>query len=163
PAYVVNAPTGLSAQYLSEEDEVQVSWNAFELPDDIDEEVKYIVSVNGQENVQTDTDFTISNPPREELTITVAVQEKGETGPAAEVNILVQEPEEEEEEEEPEEEEPEEEEENEETEKPESPEEPEENENTGEDSPPEEEENDDSNEPENNTNDENNETEEESR
>src|SRR5699024_9318570 len=158
PAYVVNAPTGLSAQYLSEEDEVQVSWNAFELPDDIDEEVKYIVSVNGQENVQTDTDFTISNPPREELTITVAVQVKGETGPAAEVNILVQEPEEEEsEEEKPEEEE------SEETEKPEATEEPEENENTGEDSHPEEEENDDSNEPENNTNDENNETEEESR
>ena len=156
PDYVLSAPTGLSAQYIAEEDEVQVSWNAFELPDNIDEEVKYIISVNGQESTQTDTNFTISNPPKEELTITVAVQVKDETGPAAEVNILIQEPEEEEEEEEkPEEEEPEEEEENEESEKPETPEEPEEDEDTGEDSPPEE----DNNESENNNN-ENNETEE---
>src|SRR5699024_522630 len=122
--YVLSAPTGLSAQYLAEEDEVQVSWNAFNLPDDVDEEVRYIVSVNGEENVQTDTKFTISNPPREELTITVAVQVKSETGPAAEVSILVQEPDEEEE--------------NNEAEQPETPEEPEEPEDNGEDRPPEE-------------------------
>lgn len=136
PEYVLSAPTGLSAQYLAEEDEVQVSWNAFNLPDDVDEEVRYIVSVNGEENVQTDTNFTISNPPREELTITVAVQVKSETGPAAEVSILVQEPDEEEEE--PETEEPDEEEENNEAEQPETPEEPEEPEDNGEDRPPEE-------------------------
>ena len=125
PEYVLSAPTGLSARYLAEEDEVEVSWNAFELPENVDEDVEYVVSVNGQENVQSETEFTIPNPPREEITISVAVRIDGETGPSAEVQIVVQEPEEEEEPEEPEEpeEEPEEPTEPEETETPEEPEE----------------------------------------
>lgn len=114
PEYTLSAPTGLSARYLAEEDEVKVSWNAFKLPKGMDEKVEYVVSVNGQEKIQSGTEFTIPNPPREEITVSVAVRVNGATGPSAEVQIVVQEPEEEE----PEESE-------EETEEPTEPEEPE--------------------------------------
>ena len=153
PEYVLSAPTGLSAQYLAEEDKVEVSWDAFELPEDIDKDVEYVVSVNGKETVQSETEFTISDPPREVITISVAVRVDGETGPAAEVQITVQEPEDDEDEEKPEDDN--ESEETPESEKPEKPEEPEESEDTGSDTPPEEEDNNNNSE-ENNNEDNNN-------
>src|SRR5699024_1107142 len=146
-------PTGLSAQYLAEEDKVEVSWDAFELPEDIDKDVEYVVSVNDKETVQSETEFTISDPPREVITISVAVRVDGETGPAAEVQITVQEPENDEDEEKPEDDN--ESEETPESEKPEKPEEPEESEDTGSDTPPEEEDNNNNSE-ENNNEDNNN-------
>src|SRR5699024_9016287 len=139
PEYVLSALIGLIAQYLAEEDKVEVSWDAFELPEDIDKDVEYVVSVNGKETVQSETEFTISDPPREVITISVAVRVDGETGPAAEVQITVQEPEDDEDEEKPEDDN--ESEETPESEKPEKPEEPEESEDTGSDTPPEEEDN----------------------
>lgn len=94
PEYELSAPTGLSARYSASNDTVEVSWNPYNLPEDVDEDVEYVVSVNGQESVQTGTEFTISSPPRELLQISVAVRVAGDTGPAAQVELVIQEQEE---------------------------------------------------------------------
>lgn len=99
PEYVLTAPTGLRARYVTADNEVQINWNAFELPENVDEEVEYVITVNGQETTKTETEHLISDPPRELLTISVAVRVDGETGPASEVTIIVPEQQEEEEEE----------------------------------------------------------------
>jgi len=101
PDYELTAPTGLSARYSAAEDTIQVSWDSYELPEDVDEDVEYVISVNGQESVQGSTGFTIPNPPRELIQISVAVRVAGETGPAAQVELVVQEQEEPEDTEEP--------------------------------------------------------------
>lgn len=107
PDYVLAAPSNLRAKYNSDSDEVEVNWDAFSLPDDVDEDVEYVINVNNQETTQSENKLTITDPPREVLNITVAVRVDDETGPTATVRIVVPEPEEEEDEEEEEPETPE--------------------------------------------------------
>lgn len=111
PEFELKAPTGLSAEYLAEEDTLNISWDAFELPEGIDDKVEYVLKVNGQEEILSSTGATIQNPPRETLNISLAVRVDGETGPEASIQFTIPElpdPDEEDngEEEEPEEEEP---------------------------------------------------------
>ena len=104
PDYVLTAPANLRARYNSDDDEVEINWDAFELPDDVDEDVEYVININGQETTQAENELVITDPPRETLRITVAVRVDDETGPTANVQIVVPEPQEDEDEEEEEEE-----------------------------------------------------------
>lgn len=104
PLYELTAPTGLSAEYLADTDEVSISWNAFELPDEVDEDVEYVLTVNGEEHVLSDTGYTVSSPTSDSLDITVAVRVAGDTGPTASLTFTIpEEPEEPEEPDEPDE------------------------------------------------------------
>lgn len=100
PDYVLTAPSNLRARYNKDSDEVEINWDAFKLPEDVDEKVEYVINVNGQETIQEKNQLIITDPPREVLEITVAVRVEEETGPTANVRIIVPEPEKEDEEEE---------------------------------------------------------------
>lgn len=109
PDFELTAPTGLSAEYLVEDDIVNITWDTYELPEDVNEGVEYILTVNGKEEVLSGTGATIENPPRETLNISLAVRVDDETGPAASIQFTIPELPEPDEEDNGEEEEPEEE------------------------------------------------------
>lgn len=147
----LDAPTGLSAEYNEEADELRITWDEYSLENE-DEEVNYQLTVGGESTTLSATDYTLSEPPSGQLTITLAVSAYGNTGPTTSISVTIPEQEEEEEEEtevEEEVEEPQEEEEPEdedpEIEEPEDedtpPEEPEDEEDEPEDEEPEEDEN----------------------
>ncbi len=111
PEYTLGAPSGLSAEYLEEEDAVNITWDAYELPEGVNDKVDYILTINGREENLSGTGAMIENPPRTPLDISVAIRVDNETGPAASIQFTIPElpdPDEEEndEEEEPEEEVP---------------------------------------------------------
>lgn len=150
PEVELSAPTGLSARYVAASDNVSVNWNAFTLPDGVDTEVQYVLSINGEEQVLTNTEYLLSEPPRGNLNISLAIRVGEETGPVATVTLVVPEQQEEEPEDPeepddeggdtpPDEEEP--------PVEPEEPEEPEEPGNEGGDTPPDEENPEESDEP----------------
>ena len=122
PDVELTAPTGLSARYVAASDDVSINWNTFTLPNGIDGEVQYVLSINGEEQTLTNTEYLLSDPPRGNLTISLAVRFDGETGPTSSVALVVPEPQEEEPDE---------------PEEPEEPVEPEEPENGNEGTPPE--------------------------
>lgn len=127
----LDAPTGLTAEYDEDSDELTVSWDDYELEDE-DEEVTYNLTIDGQSTTVSDTEFNLTEPPSGSLTITLSVNAYGNTGPEATTSITIPERVDEEEEEDDEED----------TEEvPEEPEEDDENdEDTQEESPPSEEE-----------------------
>lgn len=96
PEIELTAPTGLSARYVAASDNVSVNWNAFALPDGVDAEVQYVLSINGEEQVLTNTEYLLSEPPRGNLNISLAIRVGEETGPAATVTLVVPEQQEEE-------------------------------------------------------------------
>ena len=104
------APSGLSARYVSDTDSVSINWDAYELDSATDGSVEYVLTVNGQEQTVSSTEYLLENPPRNEVDISLAVRVGGQTGPAASIQIEVpvpnedQESEDEEEPEDPEEE-----------------------------------------------------------
>lgn len=104
----LSAVTGLSARYMAEADDVSISWDAYDnLPDDFDGNVQYVLSINGQAQVISATEYLIPDPPREVLDISVAVRIGDQTGPATQITLIVpgaqEEPEPDQPEEEPEE------------------------------------------------------------
>lgn len=107
PAYELTAPTGLTAKYDPDSDSVTINWDAFTLPDEVDEEVAYRLTINGKEENTTDTEYIINEPARETLDISLVVRVDGENGPESTLQIIIPElPEiDEDEDEEPEEEE----------------------------------------------------------
>ena len=99
----LSAPTGLSADYDEESDELTITWDEYTL-DNENESVTYNLSVNGQSTTLSDTEAVITEPPSGSLTITLSVSAYGNTGPESSVSITIPERiDEEEEEEEPEE------------------------------------------------------------
>lgn len=105
----LEAPSGLSADYDEENDELTITWDDYELEDE-DESVSYNLSVDGQSTSLSDTEVTITEPPTGSITITLSVSAFGNTGPESSISITIPERiEEEEEDEEDIEEEPEEE------------------------------------------------------
>ena len=96
PDVELTAPTGLSARYVAASDDVSINWNTFTLPNGIDGEVQYVLSINGEEQTLTNTEYLLSDPPRGNLTISLAVRFDGETGPTSSVALVVPEPQEEE-------------------------------------------------------------------
>ncbi len=92
PKYQLTAPTGLKAEYDPESDSVNISWNAFKLPEGINGNVEYLLSINGQEETLSANEYTIAEPSRETLNISVAVRFDGKTGPAATIQVIVPEP-----------------------------------------------------------------------
>lgn len=103
----LSAPSGLNASYISDTDEVAVSWDAFLLPAGADGNADYILTINGGEQVVSGTEYLISDPPRGVLNISLAVQYNGDTSPTTTVQVDVPNPDDEIEEEEPEEPDPE--------------------------------------------------------
>lgn len=103
------APSGLRARYMSNTDDVDVSWNAFEPDDEIDGTIEYVLSINGETQVTAGTEYLITDPPRGDLEISVAIRVGDQVGPSSSVTINIPEIEEEPEEEPENEEEPEEE------------------------------------------------------
>lgn len=89
PDVELAAPTGLSARYVAASDNVSINWNAFNLPEGIDTEVQYILSINGEEQTLTNTEYLLSNPPRGDISITLAIRVGDETGPASSVTLVV--------------------------------------------------------------------------
>lgn len=105
----LEAPSGLSADYDEDNDELTITWDDYELVDE-DESVSYNLSVDGQSTSLSDTEVTITEPPTGSITITLSVSAFGNTGPESSISITIPERiEEEEEDEEDIEEEPEEE------------------------------------------------------
>lgn len=102
----LDAPTGLSAEYDEEADELTITWDDYTLENE-DEEVNYQLTVGGESTTLSESEYSVSEPPSGPLTITLAVSAYGNTGPTTSISITIPE-QEEEEEEEPEEEEPEE-------------------------------------------------------
>lgn len=89
PEVELTAPTGLSARYVAASDDVSINWDAFNLPEGLDTEVQYILSINGEEQTLTNTEYLLSNPPRGDLNISLAIRVGDETGPASSVTLFV--------------------------------------------------------------------------
>lgn len=99
----LSAPTGLAAQYDEASNELRINWDAYPLQN-ADEQVSYLLSVNGQEVTLEETGYTVNEPASGTVQISLSVQAYGNTGPAATTSVEVPEPVEEPvEEEEPEE------------------------------------------------------------
>lgn len=96
----LTAPTGLSAQFDEESNEIAINWDEYTLENE-DEDVTYLLSVNGEEISLDETEYTVSEPDSGNVQISLSVQAYGNTGPAATTSVTVPEPEEEEPEEEP--------------------------------------------------------------
>lgn len=96
----LTAPTGLSAQFDEESNEIAINWDEYTLENE-DEDVTYLLSVNGEEISLAETEYTVSEPDSGNVQISLSVQAYGNTGPAATTSVTVPEPEEEEPEEEP--------------------------------------------------------------
>jgi len=86
------APSGLSASYVAESDEVSITWDGYELPEDVEGSIEYVLTINGQEQTVSDTEYTITNPPRETLDISLAVRVGDQTSPSTSVQIIVPDP-----------------------------------------------------------------------
>ncbi|SJN42971.1 Multimodular transpeptidase-transglycosylase / Penicillin-binding protein 1A/1B (PBP1) [Marinilactibacillus psychrotolerans 42ea] len=97
----LTAPTGLSAQYDEDSNEININWNEYTLQD---EKATYVLSVNGKEVSVEGTEYTVADPDSGTVQITLSVQAYGNTGPAATTSVTVPEPVEEEPEENTEEE-----------------------------------------------------------
>ncbi|API89454.1 peptidoglycan glycosyltransferase [Marinilactibacillus sp. 15R] len=95
----LTAPTGLSAQFDEESNEIAINWDEYTLENE-DEDVTYLLSVNGEEISLAETEYTVSEPDSGNVQISLSVQAYGNTGPAATTSVTVPEPEEEEPEEE---------------------------------------------------------------
>jgi len=88
----LQTPSGLSANYVAESDEVAISWDAYELDEDMEGTVEYALTINDQEQVVSGTEYTITEPPRETLDISLAVRVGSQTGPSSSVQIIVPDP-----------------------------------------------------------------------
>lgn len=93
-------PSGLSAEYNEETDELIVSWDEYEL-DSTEEEVTYLITIDGQSTTTSETEFRLSEPPEGNIEISLAVEAYGNTGPPASITILIARDEEEDDEEDP--------------------------------------------------------------
>ena len=89
PEVELSAPTGLSARYVAASDDVSVNWDAFNLPEGLDTEVQYILSINGEEQTLTNTEYLLSSPPRGNLSISLAIRVGDETGPTSSVTLVI--------------------------------------------------------------------------
>ena len=88
----LTAPTGLSAQYDEDSNEININWNEYTLQDE-DEKATYVLSVNGKEVSVEGTEYTVADSGT--VQITLSVQAYGNTGPAT-TSVTVPEPVEEE-------------------------------------------------------------------
>ncbi len=82
----LSAPTGLSASYIAASDDVSVSWSPYT---SVNGNVEYVLSVNGNQQTVSGTEYVITNPPRGTVTLSLAVRYAGQTGPAATIQINV--------------------------------------------------------------------------
>ena len=96
PEIQLTAPSGLSARYVAASDNVSLNWNAFALPAGVNAEVQYVLSINGEEQILANTEYLLSEPPRGNLNISLAIRVGEETGPASTVTLVVPEQQEEE-------------------------------------------------------------------
>lgn len=84
----LSAPSGLSADYDEDSDELTVTWDDYELENE-EEDISYVLTIDGQSTTVSDTEYAMSEPPEGELTITLAVQAYGNTGPEASTSITI--------------------------------------------------------------------------
>lgn len=84
----LSAPSGMSATYDEESDELSITWDEYELDND-EEDVSYVLNIDGQSTTVSDTEFSMDEPPEGDLTITLAVQAYGNTGPEASTSVTV--------------------------------------------------------------------------
>lgn len=89
PDYKLTAPSGLKAEYNDEDNEVKITWDAFNLPEAVDEEVEYILKINNDEDNLSETEYTLSDPEEKTLNISVAVQVDDEVGPKSKIKLLI--------------------------------------------------------------------------
>lgn len=92
------APTGLSAAYNEEADQIEISWDAYELTGE--ETPVYQLTVGGESFTTEETSYVYPSPSPGETAITLSVQAYGQTSPAVTTTVRIgEEPEEEPEEE----------------------------------------------------------------
>lgn len=103
PEFELSAPTGLNASYDEESDSINILWDAYKLPENVDGDIEYVLTINGEEHIVTEENYVLNNPPREKIEIKVAVKLSDEVGPSASTTIEIAEPEEDDTEEEEEE------------------------------------------------------------
>lgn len=84
----LSAPSGLSASYDAEKNEVVINWDAYSLSNS-DEKPSYELTIGGQTATTSDLGYVVQNPAEGALDIKVAVRANGKTGPAASVSVTV--------------------------------------------------------------------------
>ncbi|GEK91572.1 transglycosylase domain-containing protein [Alkalibacterium kapii] len=88
----LNTPTGLSAEYDKNNDELIVSWDEYTLEND-DENVSYNLSINNSVTTLNNTEYRMSEPPRGNVAITLSVSAYNTTGPETSVTVEISGPE----------------------------------------------------------------------
>ena len=81
------APSGLTASYDAEANEVIINWDAYSLKGDGD--VAYELKIGDQTATTSDLGYVVQNPSEGAMNITLAVRANGKTGPAASVSVTV--------------------------------------------------------------------------
>lgn len=91
PAYELTAPTGLTANYDIEKDEVNISWDAFELPEDLEEDlsVSYLLNINGKEEELSETNYSLAGPEEKILDISLSINVGEDKGPEAKIKLMI--------------------------------------------------------------------------
>lgn len=92
PEFVLTAPTGLTAAYDAEADAVTINWDAYTVPENVTDSVEYILTINGQKQTLSATQYVLSNPTIGNLDISLAVQVDGEVGPEAQFQLIIPDP-----------------------------------------------------------------------
>jgi len=84
----LGAPNGLSAEYDEESDELVITWDDYTLENE-DEEVIYNLSVNDETTTLSETEYSMSEPPEGNLTVTLSVSAYDTTGPDSTLTVVI--------------------------------------------------------------------------
>lgn len=84
----LKAPSGLTASYNKEKDEVQIKWNKYTLSNS-DKEVTYLLKVGNQSYTTKDRSYVVQNPAEGKLTISLAVKAQGQTSPSVSTSVNI--------------------------------------------------------------------------
>ncbi|MER1954496.1 MAG: PBP1A family penicillin-binding protein [Desemzia incerta] len=83
----LTAPTGLTASYDAEADEVIINWDAYSLEGDGD--VTYELKIGDQTATTGDLGYVVQDPPEGTMNITLKVKARGKTSPGASASVTV--------------------------------------------------------------------------
>jgi len=82
----LNAPSGLSATYDENSGILRASWDPVDAGGG---SVSYVVTINGNSSTVSSPSISLTQPPTGQLSISVAAQVDGQTGPTAQTSVNV--------------------------------------------------------------------------
>src|SRR5699024_10189069 len=84
----LEAPTGLTAEYNEESDELSITWDAYTLQNE-DENVNYQLTIDGETTTLSETEYTVTEPTPGAVTITLAVAAYDTSGPTTSISVTI--------------------------------------------------------------------------